>query len=323
MAETRLTPELDLEGLAPEDAFAILGDETRLDIVRTLWESGALHEYDDIDDSITRISFSTLRRRVGVDDNGQFNYHLSKLTPHFVRQEADGYRLSGAGKKIARTVVAVAGEPDSEVVSEVDTPCPLCGAAVTAAYEDQWLRFACAECGGLFGDAAPEGTLLNFPFPPAGITDAGHAVEDIMTTGLYRCMLDLTYMMQGVCRECTGHVCGTVSVCEDHDAGETACETCGSPFESWGELRCETCGFGKRLPIELCILGLAPVIGFLYNQEFDVLAPSLSEVVDLLQTQVETAVFQEPRHVAATIEADGDELTLVLNDELGVVDVAR
>jgi len=323
MAETRLTPELDVEGLAPEDAFAILGDETRLDIVRTLWEAGALYEYDDLDDSAATIPFSTLRRRVGVDDNGQFNYHLSKLTPHFVRQEADGYRLSGAGKKIARTVVAVAGEPDGAVVGEVDTPCPLCGAAVTATYEDQWLRFSCTECGGLFGDAAPEGALLNFPFPPAGVTDSSRAVEDVMTTGLYRCMLDLTYMMQGVCRECTGPVRGTVSVCEDHDASEEPCETCGSPFESWGELRCETCGFGKRLPVELCILGLAPVIGFLYDQTFDVLAPSLSEVVDLLRTQVETAVLEDPCHVAATVTADDDELTLVLDDELGVIDVSR
>ncbi|MEF8850916.1 MAG: hypothetical protein V5A44_04505 [Haloarculaceae archaeon] len=323
MSETRLTPEIDVDGVSPEEAFAVLGDETRLEIVRVLWEAGALHEFDDLDDTTATIPFSELRRRVGVDDNGKFNYHLSKLQPHFVRGTDDGYRLSGAGKKIARTVVAVAGEADPDVAHEVDTPCPLCGATVTAAYEDQWLRFSCTECDGLFGDAAPEGTLLNFPFPPAGVSEVERAPEETMTTGLYRCMLDLTYMMQGVCRECTGHVRGSVSVCDDHDAGGGPCETCGSPFEAWGELRCRTCGFGKRLPVELCILGLAPVIGFLYEQEFDVLAPSLSEVVDLLRTQVDTAVFDDPRHVAATVEADDDRVTLVLDDELGVVDVTR
>mgnify|MGYP006896978699 CR=1 FL=1 len=58
-------------------------------------------------------SFSELRRQTGVDDNGKFSYHISKLIPHFVRQTDDGYRLSGAGKRIARTVIAVSGADEA------------------------------------------------------------------------------------------------------------------------------------------------------------------------------------------------------------------
>jgi len=46
MAETRLTPEIELDGLSPDEAFAVLGDETRLKIIRVLWRAGAFHEYD-------------------------------------------------------------------------------------------------------------------------------------------------------------------------------------------------------------------------------------------------------------------------------------
>lgn len=320
MTETRLTPELELDGLSPDEVFAVLGDETRLKIVRELWRAEALHEYDDLDDSTTTIPFTDLRHRVDVDDNGQFNYHLSRLTPHFVRQTEEGYHLSGAGKKIARMVIAVSGERSPDVSDQVTTDCPVCGAPITATYEDQWLRFTCTECLGLFGDAAPEGTILNSLFPPAGATD--RSPDELLTTGLYRCMLDLTYMMQGICRECAGSVEGSIAVCDDHDVGPGEhCESCGTPFQAWGELRCATCRFAKRLPVELCIMGSAPVIGFLYDKRVDVLAPTLSEIVDVLHTRIETTVSSDPVRVTATIRSDDEELTLTLDDELSVVDV--
>jgi hypothetical protein len=321
MDETQSASATTLGGVSPEEAFAILGDETRLNIIRVLWRAGALHAYDDIDDSASTISFSELRRRVDVDDNGRFNYHLSKLVPHFVRKTADGYRLSGGGKRIARTVISIAGDHDATVAGEVSTDCPVCGAAVAVTYEDQWLRFACTECPGLFGDAAPDGTLLNAPFPPPGL--AGRTPDDALRAELYRCMLDLTCLMQGVCPECASAVRGTLSVCDDHDATpERLCGACGTPFVAWGELRCDTCRFAKRLPVELCVMGLAPVIGFLYARGTEVLAPSLDELFDLVRTQVRTTVTERPLRVATTIGAD-DALTLTLDEHLSVVDISQ
>lgn len=320
MSETRLTPEINLEGLSAEEAFSVLGDETRLDIVRVLWQAGALREYDDLDERTTTMSFSELRRRVDVDDNGRFNYHLSKLSPHFVRQTDDGYRLSGAGKKIARTVVAISSPPAPDVSEGIDTDCPMCGSGVTATYEDQWLRFTCSECDGLFGDANPEGTILNSAFSATAITE--RTPDEAIRTSLYRCMLDLTYMMRGVCRECAGPVRGSVSVCDDHEPGaDGPCETCGSNFAAWGEMRCGGCRFAKRLPVEICVLGLPPVIAFLYWHGVDVLDPALEEVVDAVRTRIGTAVTEDPFRVTATIEVDGDEVTLTLDEDLSVVDL--
>lgn len=67
--------------LTADEAFAVLGNEIRIQILRTL---------ADADGSAT---FGTLREAVGVGNPGKFNYHLGKLTDEFIEQTEDGYRL--------------------------------------------------------------------------------------------------------------------------------------------------------------------------------------------------------------------------------------
>ena len=61
MGETRLTPDLDLDGIAPDEAFAVLGNEIRLDIVRVLWQAKAAHRFNEVSDTAETMSFSDLR----------------------------------------------------------------------------------------------------------------------------------------------------------------------------------------------------------------------------------------------------------------------
>jgi endogenous inhibitor of DNA gyrase (YacG/DUF329 family) len=219
-------------------------------------------------------------------------------------------------------VVTIAGEPDAHVAGVAEADCPACGGDVTVTYEDQWLRFACTRCDGLFGDAAPNGTLLNAPFPPPGLV--GRTPDGALETELYRCMLDLTSMMQGVCPECASAVRGSLSVCDEHDAGpEHSCSTCGTPFAAWGDLRCGTCQFAKRLPVELCAMALPPVIGFLYARGVNVLAPSLDDLFGVVRSRVTTTVRENPSGVVTTIGGDDDGVMLTLDEHLTVVDITR
>lgn len=104
----------------PTDALTVLGDETRIAIVR------ALAAAED------PVPFSELRRRAGVDDPGRFNYHLSKLREYFVREADGGYTLREAGSRVvAAAGVAERGEQsagstgiEGENGSET---CPVCG----------------------------------------------------------------------------------------------------------------------------------------------------------------------------------------------------
>lgn len=78
-----------ITGETPEEAFSLVANETRFQILQALWEADA-----------TQQTFPDLRASVGIRDSGQFNYHLGKLIPEFVRQPDDGYELTYAGRQI-------------------------------------------------------------------------------------------------------------------------------------------------------------------------------------------------------------------------------
>ncbi|WP_222918598.1 ArsR family transcriptional regulator [Natrinema sp. SYSU A 869] len=322
MSQTRFTPDLDLDGLSPDEAFAILGNEIRLEIIRVLWRAGAAHVYDDGSDAVEVVSYSELQNEVDVDDNGKFNYHLSELAPHFVRRTDDGYRLSSAGKQIARTVIAVSGAESLDFSQELDENCPLCGATVAATYEDQWLRVGCTECDGLFGDQAPTGTLFLTNYPAAGLTTRN--TKQALAAGLYRCALDITYLMYGICRECAGPISSSVTVCDVHERdGKHACDTCGTPFPVWADMRCNTCGFAKRLPVEMFATGLVLATELTGNPELDIDSPAVDDAIELLQNNVETNVSMEPLRVSLCIEVETTVFTLTLDDEMNIVEFNR
>lgn len=316
MSRSGPIPEIELNGLSTDEAFSILGNETRLEIIRTLWTTDAMHLYDDVDESDKTVTYSELRRSVDMRDSGNFNYHLSKLTPHFVTKTEEGYRLSGAGKKIARTVVAVSGT-QSDTRSELDVSCPLCDGTVAATYDDSWLRFSCTECDGLFGDTAPRGTLLNKNFPMAGVSSRD--IASSYRAKLYRCVLDMLYLMQGVCRECASPVDASVTVCEDHVRTAEPCPSCGQHSAAWATLRCQSCRFAKRLPIEFCTLGLLPTLSFLYQNGINLFDPSLEQMVEMVDTRFETTVTKDPLRVTVTINGEDDELSVTFDETLGLV----
>jgi hypothetical protein len=316
MASNEAASDIDIDGISVDNAFRMLSDQTRVEILLALWRAWAMREYDDVDETEGAIRYNELIDCVGVEDNGRFNYHLSKLQPHFVTKTEDGYRLSGAGKTVVRTVVAVSGERPS-VDGNVGTNCPLCDGRIEPSYDDSWLRFTCTECAGFFGDAAPEGALLNENFPPAGLRnrDAASAFQ----AKLYRCVLDMVYLMQGVCRECASTVSSTVSVCENHVDSENPCPACGHHSEAWATMRCDTCRFAKRLPVEFCALGLSQTIGFLYRNGIDPLNPSLAGMADLVETRFRTDVSTDPLRITVAIDLDDDELVMTLDDNLAPV----
>ncbi|MBX0297979.1 DUF7351 domain-containing protein [Haloarcula nitratireducens] len=322
MEQTRFTPDLELDGLSPDEVFSILGNEIRLDIIRILWQAGATYEYDDGSDTLETVSYSELQNEVGVDDNGKFNYHLSELAPHFVRRTDDGYRLSSAGKQIARTVIAVSGAGSLDFSQELDEQCPLCGATVVVTYEDQWLRVTCTECYGLFGDQAPVGTLFLTNYPPTGLTTRDS--EQALAAGLYRCALDITYLMYDICRECAGQISASVTVCDMHETEDgQPCDTCETPFPVWADMKCDTCGFAKRLPVEMYATGLLLATELTSNPEMDLNSFAVDEAIELLQNCVETSISTEPLRVSLCIDLETMVFILTLNDKMDIIEFDR
>ncbi|WP_123536158.1 ArsR/SmtB family transcription factor [Halosimplex salinum] len=103
----------------PADAFAVLGDETRLAILRAL---------ADADEPLP---FSRLRERAGVRDSGRFSYHLRRLCEYFVRETDEGYELGHTGSRVVAATAAAGGESSaaSAATGPVESDeCPVCGA---------------------------------------------------------------------------------------------------------------------------------------------------------------------------------------------------
>lgn len=98
-----------------DGALRALTHETRVAILR---------ELADTDDPL---SFTELKRRVGATDPGRFNYHLTELCEHYLRETTDGYELNYRGKQV---LVAAGDGVDvgaDAAPTATDDACPVCG----------------------------------------------------------------------------------------------------------------------------------------------------------------------------------------------------
>jgi ribosomal protein S27E len=175
------------DGLDPADAFSLLGDATRLEIVT------ALH-----DGSVEPpVRFSTLYDRVEVADSAQFNYHLKRLVPHFVSKVEDGYELTAAGRRLARAVTAGTDTRSPRLDPfEIDGRCYACGAtALRASYANERFAIDCRECGEAVLDVRAPPTLVRGRDPEAVVA----AFDDWSR-------MQAEQARRGVCPDCGGPV---------------------------------------------------------------------------------------------------------------------
>jgi hypothetical protein len=221
------------EGLTPAAAFALLGEPTRLAIVRAVWEAPA-----DV------VSFSDLRDRVGVADTGRFNYHLGKLRGHFLRRVDGGYELRQAGLEVVRAVLAgVLNEAPVRDPAPVGAPCPDCDGPLLVSYDGHG-TVSCGDC---------ETVWMHNEFPPAGLTgrDAPALARTLDRWTRYRSLL----AFEGVCPTC---------------ASETGCDVESTERGPFAERRCTHCGHVSRAPVWALVLDHPDVQRFFDSRGVDV-----------------------------------------------------
>ncbi|WP_254766611.1 winged helix-turn-helix domain-containing protein [Salinilacihabitans rarus] len=204
--------------IAPAEAFALIGNETRLSILEALWAADE-----------RPVSFSDLRRAVGMRDSAQFNYHLQKLTGHFVVQVEGGYEFKHAGEKVVRSVIAGSfNEHPTVDPFPVQGACASCGGPLRAVYEDERLGIECADCGQRHGE---------YGFPPGGFND--RTAEEVVDAFDQRVRHLHCLAADGVCPECGGRMettvaeegscCLGVGVRVDHECAQCGHALCSAP----------------------------------------------------------------------------------------------
>jgi DNA-binding transcriptional ArsR family regulator len=274
-------------GLTPAAAFALLGEPTRLAIVRAVWEAPG-----DV------VTFSEIRDRVGTEDTGRFNYHLGKLRGGFVRkvegdeQSAGGYELRQAGLEVVRAVLAgVINEAPVREPTAIGAPCPDCSGDLEVSYDGHG-TVACADCGTVW---------MHNEFPPAGLAgrDAEGLARALDRWTRHRSLL----AFDGVCPNCAS---GTSLEIEESGDG------------AFAERVCEHCEHASRAPLWALVVQVPEVAAFLIERGIDVRDRPFWELAAL-----EVGTTRGDYGFALRFRIDGETLRVDLDADLRVVGTAH
>lgn len=301
--------------LSPEEAFAVLGDETRLAILQTLGNA------DD------QLAYSELFARVEYDDSSNFHYHLNKLLGHFIDKTDDGYVLQQAGRRVVEAILsgAVTRDPVLEPTT-VDKRCPVCSGSIEMAFHQEQVKLHCPECDGIVSESRLEGDRFGrfgnqgfIPLPPAGVqrrtaTEVVHAAELWVFTNMWAAA-------KGICPRCSATVEHSVVVCETHDATDGRCDECGIRFEANVRITCTNCLFDESIYIPAYLVVHIELRGFMIEHGID---PASPEGFDFPLAAVDEMVLShDPFEARYTFTADDDTLALTVNADLSVIDATR
>lgn len=301
----------DSSTLSPDEAFDLVGEEARLQILRALGEADG------------PLAYSELFERVEYDDSSNFNYHLEKLLGHFVRKTDEGYEPRLAGRHVVQAIFSgvVTNDPVLDR-TEVDMSCMYCGAPVEMGYHDSTVLVYCAECEGQIERKNPvdqwpiesDDIVGYVAIPPAGVYD--RTPTEILEAAAVNTVADLQSITRGICPQCTAVLDESVHVCEDHDAEGRFCERCNHQFGVSVAIRCTNCTFESKSPLPAYALGTPDLLGFMIDHDVDpfVTSAHLSECE-------EEILSTEPLEARYTFSIDGDSITLIVDEDLSVVEV--
>jgi hypothetical protein len=319
------TNETGTTTLSPDDAFAVLGNDTRMDILRALGET---------EDSL---SFSELRGRVGIRDSGQFNYHLDQLEGHFVSKTDDEYELSQRGDRVIQAVLsgAVTQAPTVEP-TEIDALCYHCNGEIMVDYQEESVGIFCRECSGNFEPSREQladrlgseelaenvGVIGGNPLPPAGVLD--RSPSEMLQAATAWGHMQMYYGWAGICGRCSAPMDQSVDVCETHDANDGVCEACGGRQAVIHVSECTNCTNSGRALFSLRVFGHIDFLHFVTGHGLNPIAPeSPLEFWGNFTPYEEEIISTDPFKARFTFTIGEDAITMTVDDDLSVVDVTE
>jgi len=277
---------------APEDAFALIGNETRAAILRALGERP--HE---------GVSFSELREAVDPGmDSGQFNYHLSQLTGEFVDRGEDGYTMRAEGLTLYRLIRA--GSVNRRVSTDpfdIDLDCYFCGTPVEARYDEGTFELRCPGC---------EHVYSHTQVPPSAV-ESGDRRDVLDRIDQYN-RHDMLAYARGVCPIC-------VSALEfEFVAGEEVWTDGSGRLDVFVGCHCDHCGSSQYMSVGLALLYHPAIVAFFHDHGVDVTSRPHWEIEWAMTDRYLTVRSTDPWEVALSIPCEGDRLELVVDEELTV-----
>jgi len=306
------------------EAFAALANETRVEILLALWS--AMDPRPERDAPEGTLSFMQLYDRVQYDQTSNFQYHLAKLTGHFVSKTDAGYTLTTSAKRVLSTVMAgTLTDAPSFSAERVDAACMLCGTSTLVDYSDGILTQRCPSCDGVRNESnEPPGAIAREYRPPIGLKN--RTPQEFVQQGKTWQRHRRHAFIEGACPECSGTITTTIDICDDHTSHDlTVCQHCDRVHEIVVIFVCDVCKSSMGTGIWNTILTDVAVIAFFYDHELDTKALEDRFEYGVLFDAVEqvTVDAEEPLEIAVTVELDGDSLTVILDDEADVIEMTE
>lgn len=305
------------------EAFALLGDETRLAILLVLWENYDPHADDDA------MPFSEIFGRIDYDSPGSFRYHLEQLDGQFIRQRArrERYELRMPGIKLVQSIIAGAGVHDvTRKATEIDQACPFCDAPTTVRYREGLLVQACTACEGVAPErTGVDGFLNAVKFEPAGVAD--RSPERLRSVSRIASLRQTRSMFDGVCPTCSGPVDGWLDACLDHVPGGV-CESCGYRFPARARFQCRICKDHARTSPKALALFHPAVVSFYDDHDVSIRfhaddPESVLRGFELMDAHGMELVSEDSLEVDVTVTCGEDSIAITFDDTANVVDVRR
>ena len=275
--------------VAPETAFAALGNELRVAVLRVLGE------FEDAGDG-RGLSFTEIYDRVDIDSTSQLSYHLEKLDGVFLRSSPDGYVLTQAGDRVVRAVRSGAyTERPSFPRTALEGHCPACpSTTLVAVYHDPLLEVRCADC---------ETTVVTYDLPPAEAAD--RTPMEILRSCDQRVRQEYATALQGTCATCGGRT----DVSTEHREGAD-----GHLYVA----ACRRCRHRVYAPVEVRLLYHPAVVSFYWDHGVDASAIPFWDLVRYLDDWHLERVATDPDRFHATVACGIDRLRLAIDDDLDV-----
>ncbi|MEF8806496.1 DUF7351 domain-containing protein [Natronomonas sp.] len=279
------------------DAFRLVGNEIRTDILRALGDARVEQGHKPV------FSFSELRDRTETDaGSSKFNYHLQELVGQYVERVEDGYQMRAEGRALYQTLRAGTFDSrESTLTVDADFDCYYCGTGVEATVDEGTVTVECPGCDYLYGIAGA---------PPGAIEDDTVALEQV---GAFYHHRHLGFA-RGVCV-----TCGTEPTIERVSPADVPFAD-GDRQELYVYRSCENCGDQRHLSLGTYLLSDPHLRAFCADHGVDVLSTPLWELEFAAIDRNVTVDASEPWEATLTVTYDDETLEIVVDEDLSVIE---
>lgn len=281
----------------PESAFERLAHEDRIETLLVLDSDGPL-------------PFEQLRRTVGAEDPGGFNYHLQRLQGLFVEKTDGAYALTPAGRRVVGAVRSGTFSSDFESrLIETEGHCLRCGDDLAVRLDHQGVALQCRSCDFQYN---------RLGIPPRAI--AGHDPDSLYS------LIDrwvnrwVTTALYGFCPRCDGPMSHRLLVADDPSdwGGSTPEWISDLPVEVVTEFSCGRCD-EERYALVAFVAALHPTIAAVHLENgIDVRTVPLPEL-DWLSLGITTIDSEDPLHVRIEGAVGDETFTATFDRTLALV----